>query len=126
MASNFQLVCGGRARRLEWVREGVRKRWGGGGGGRGGVGWIKQLSGAVCVCLLVCFLTQSKSICHQDCHCGREKEACQVRTHLDREIDIERARERGREGRERENGETQDTRQQKGRGGGKWAGPAVM
>lgn len=57
------------------------------------------LSAAVCVCDCVSVLTQSKSICHQGCHCGTKREgSLPGRTHSERNGERQRQATRRRGG----------------------------
>lgn len=58
-----------------------------------------MLSAAVCVCDCVSVLTQSKSICHQGCHCGTKREgSLPGRTHSERNGERQRQATRRRGG----------------------------
>lgn len=67
--------------------------------GGGGEEEAPVLSAAVCVCDCVSVLTQSKSICHQGCHCGTKREgSLPGRTHSERNGERQRQATRRRGG----------------------------
>lgn len=73
-------VCGGRRGRggAKWTGGRIRGR-------KDGEEEAPALSGAVSVSVCMSVLTQSKSICHQDCHCGTKREgSLPGRTHSEK------------------------------------------